>query len=215
MFKKALASVLNKTTRFGVARILANTLSLGNFKDFARPRFLKKRQSSSVRHGSPQVARRKPLIFVLAAVVILLAFVFINQIYSNKRLEKRVDTVATESRADAYTNVGTDLKQELKPRDAERAFKLAIELDPKGQEQAYLGLAELYRFYMPEKDGESPGILRSGILYEPQDIILLRALAQYYERTGDIGQARHWYGKIVDYYPGDVPAKRKIEELGG
>ena len=151
----------------------------------------------------------------MAAVVILLAFVFINQIYSNKRLEKRVDTVATESRADAYTNVGTDLKQELKPRDAERAFKLAIELDPKGQEQAYLGLAELYRFYMPEKDGETPAILRSGLLYEPQDIILLRALAQYYERTGDIGQARHWYGKIVDYYPGDVPAKRKIEELGG
>lgn len=153
--------------------------------------------------------------FIAIAALVGLTVVFISRENAKRDLEERVRSSERQTRSDAYTSVGFDLvKKENKPEDAERAFLRAIELDPKSQKQAYLGLAELYRFYMPEKDSEIPGILRSGLLYDPQDIILLRALAQYYERTKDIEQARHWYGTILHYYPQDVPAKQKIEELG-
>ncbi|MBI2462780.1 MAG: hypothetical protein HYV65_00915 [Candidatus Spechtbacteria bacterium] len=148
-------------------------------------------------------------------VIVVVAWTFISDKNSERKLEERVQSSGISSRSLAYEKTGFDLKKENKSEDAERAFLRAIEFDPKNQKQAYLGLAELYRFYMPEKYFKTPELLRSGLSYDPQDIILLRALAQYYERTKDISNARYWYGQIINYYPNDIPAKQKIEELGG
>lgn len=149
----------------------------------------------------------------LVSLFVILLFAVVGKVQTEKRLQGRLGTSQISDRALAYTTIGFDFKEEQRPYDAERALKLAIEIDPKNSKQAYLGLAELYRFYMPEKDNEIPELLRRGLTYDPQDIILLRALAQYYERVGDIGEARHWYGQILEYYPQDAPARQKIDSL--
>lgn len=115
--------------------------------------------------------------------------------------------------ASGYADLGFELKKERRYEDAERIFKKAIELDPINEKQAYLGLAELYRFAYPEKEKETPKLFIEGLSHNPRDIILLRALAQYYERTGDRREALRFYGKIVEFYPNDIPAKQKFEEL--
>lgn len=149
----------------------------------------------------------------LLSLAVIFAFGIVDKIQSNKRFRERYQNIQISNRATGYSDLGFNFRDEQQAKNAERAFKLAIEMDPKTQKQAYLGLAELYQFYIPEKDGETPGILRQGLLYDPQDVILLRALAQYYERVGNIGEARHWYGQIVQFYPQDVPAKQKLDSL--
>jgi len=162
-----------------------------------------------------RVVKRHKILFLsgLLSLAVIFAFGIVGKIQSDKRFRERFDAVQTSNRATAYSELGFDFRDEQQTHDAERAFKLAIELDPKSQKQAYLGLAELYQFYIPEKDTETPEILRFGLLHDPRDIILLRALAQYYERVGNIGEARHWYGQIVEFYPQDAPARQKIDSL--
>lgn len=119
-----------------------------------------------------------------------------------------------DNRAAQYTELGFEFKKENRFEDAERAFLKAIELDPAHEKQAYLGLAEIYRFALKGKDSETPELLMRGLLHDPKDVILLRALAQYFERVENFSQSRYWYGKIIEYYPNDIPAKQKLQSVG-
>ena len=119
-----------------------------------------------------------------------------------------------DNRAAQYTELGFEFKNENRFEDAERAFLKAIELDPAHEKQAYLGLSEIYRFGLKEKDSKTPELFMKGLLHDPKDIILLRALAQYFERAENFSQSRYWYGKITEYYPNDIPAKQKLQSVG-
>src|SRR3989338_2168760 len=113
-----------------------------------------------------------------------------------------------------YIQEGFRLKKERKFEEAEAKFKMAIELNPL-EYQSYLGLTEIYRFYMKDKEESIPRLLMAPLQYEPKNIIFLRALAQYYESKNNYQEARKWYGKILEFYPGDAPAKQKFDEMEG
>ena len=149
-----------------------------------------------------------PLIILAIIVVIILA-----SLGGGKRSYKE-RTQSFDDRAQKYTEVGFEFKNENRFEDAERAFLKAIELDPVHEKQAYLGLAEIYQFALKEKDGETPELFMQGLLHDPKDIVLLRALAQYFERVENFSQSRYWYGKITEYYPNDAPAKQKLQSVG-
>ena len=148
-------------------------------------------------------------ILILAIIVVV---VLISRGGGERSYKER--TQAFDDRAQKYTEVGFEFKKENRFEDAERAFLKAIELDPMHEKQAYLGLAEVYRFGLKEKDSKTPELLMKGLLQDAKDPILLRALAQYFERVENFSQARYWYGRITEYYPNDIPAKQKLESVG-
>ncbi len=148
-------------------------------------------------------------IAIIAVIVFTLIFVSGG---SKKSFEERSSYF--DNRAAQYTGLGFEFKNENRFKDAERAFLKAIELDPAHETQAYLGLGEIYRFALKEKDSETPELLMKGLLHDPKDVILLRALAQYFERVENFSQSRYWYGKITEYYPNDIPAKQKLQSVG-
>jgi tetratricopeptide (TPR) repeat protein len=147
------------------------------------------------------------------AVITIIVFILILSSGGGERSYKE-RTQTFDDRAQKYTELGFEFKKENRFEDAERAFLKAIELDPVHEKQAYLGLAEIYQFALKEKDHETPEIFMKGLLHDPKDIILLRALAQYFERVENFSQSRYWYGKITEYYPNDAPAKQKLQQVG-
>lgn len=149
-----------------------------------------------------------PLIILAIAVIVIIAL--------SGRDKKSFDERSSsfDNRAAQYTELGFEFKKENRFKDAERAFLKAIELDPVHEKQAYLGLAEVYRFALKEKDSETPELFMKGLSLDPKDIVLMRALAQYFERVENFSQSRYWYGKITEYYPNDIPAKQKLQEVG-
>ena len=152
-------------------------------------------------------------IILLIVTVVIIVFIIVSATSKNKKsFEERSSYF--DNRAAQYTELGFEFKKENKFEDAERALLKAIELDPAHEKQAYLGLAEIYRFGLKEKDGETPELLMKGLLHDSKDIILLRALAQYFERVENFSQSRYWYGKITEYYPNDIPAKQKLQQVG-
>lgn len=151
----------------------------------------------------------------LPLIILLVIAVVIMLVVSDKDKKGYEERTATfDNRAQKYTELGFEFKKENRFEDAERAFQKAIEFDPVHEKQAYLGLAEIYRFALKEKDSKTPEILLRGLSYDEKDIILMRALAQYFERAGSFSQSRYWYGKITEYYPNDLPAKQKLQEVG-
>lgn len=154
----------------------------------------------------------KKIIFAIIIIAILVFIVIFAASKDKKSFEEQ--TQFFDNRAQKYTELGFEFKKENRFEDAERAFLKAIELDPAHEKQAYLGLAEIYRFALKEKDSETPELLTKGLLHDPMDIVLLRALAQYYERVENFSQSRYWYGKITEYYPNDIPAKQKLQSVG-
>ena len=116
--------------------------------------------------------------------------------------------------AAVYSQEGFQLKREHKFEEAEEKFKKAIELNPL-EYQPYLGLMEIYRFYMKDKAESIPSLLMAPLQYDPRNIIFLRALAQHYEGVENYVEARRWYGKIIEFYPTDAPAQQKFDEMEG
>ena len=140
---------------------------------------------------------------------------------SNEAVDK--DTIIAEYLAEfaknqpeaaVYSQEGFQLKRERKFEEAEEKFKKAIELNPL-EYQPYLGLMEIYRFYIKDKAESIPRLLMTPLQYDPRNVIFLRALAQHYESVENYTEAKRWYGKIIEFYPTDAPAQQKFDEMEG
>lgn len=154
---------------------------------------------------------KKIILSIIAISILVLIFIFASG-GNEKSYNERTQTF--DNRAQKYTEIGFEFKNENRFQDAERAFLKAIELDPIHEKQAYLGIGEIYRFALKEKDIKTPELFMKGLSFDSKDIVLMRALAQYFERVGSFSQSRYWYGKITEYYPNDAPAKQKLQEVG-
>ncbi|MBI3442713.1 MAG: hypothetical protein HY007_03015 [Candidatus Sungbacteria bacterium] len=77
---------------------------------------------------------------------------------------------------DLYTNYVKDYPK------AEASYGGAIKADPKNV-MGYLGLSDLYVFFLKEKKAQAEGVLKEGIAANPGDVNLAHALSRLYERN--------------------------------
>ncbi len=97
----------------------------------------------------------------------------------------------------AYNNLGDLYHYYLKDfKKSEENWKktIAIKSD---YVQGYRGLVDLYKYSMTEKLGETPTLLKSGIVKNPDSVDLMVMLARYYLDAGDMIMAKEAYGKAI------------------
>ena len=97
-------------------------------------------------------------------------------------------------------------------RHAEEYFKKAIAVDPKNP-RGYSGLAEVYMYFLKEKEPEADDVLVRGLAALPDDVNLMKTLASLYERRGDHKVALEWWQKIQPKDPNNPSIASTIEEL--
>jgi tetratricopeptide (TPR) repeat protein len=97
--------------------------------------------------------------------------------------------------------------------EAEKNYLRVVEVNPKWL-AAYRGLADLYRYQMPEKQSEIPKILEKGLETNPEhELYFVGPLAIYYKDFGTKEEAIKWYGRLLELDPGNTTAKGELEEI--
>ena len=125
------------------------------------------------------------------------------------------EDIGTIEDSNEYILFGEKFYSEGKFEDAELSYIAAINLAPGLSLRAYNSLDKLYQIELSEKESNISRIYLQGIAANPRSRMLLRGLAQYYERAGQLGQALVWYKKVFLIYPQDQSSYRKILELQG
>lgn len=97
--------------------------------------------------------------------------------------------------------------------DAVASYKAAIDLEPALQLAAYSALARIYSEELSEKDSGLAHIYLRGLAESPRSRVLMKGLAEHYERIGENVQAFQWYQKILELFPQDRYIQLKITEL--
>lgn len=99
-------------------------------------------------------------------------------------------------------------------KNAELYYKKTFELNPNNV-RIILDLAQLYRFYMPEREGEIlPFVEVQGLRNNPNDPNLLIFLAEYYRYTvGNRGKAVEYYQKVIAVRPDDSALQKELKNL--
>lgn len=86
---------------------------------------------------------------------------------------------------------------------SEQNFRMAIKNDPKRPE-IYISLAELYYYSYKEKSHFADDAYLEGLAANPNDDMLMRGLAAYYQKINDTKNALSWWKKVLEKKPSDA-----------
>lgn len=95
---------------------------------------------------------------------------------------------------------------------SEKNFQTAIKNKP-DDTSTYISLSELYRYSYKEKENLALGILNEGLKSNPGDLNLIKAIAYFYEDTGDRVKALEWWQKAQEKDPQNKSISQTIEDL--
>ncbi len=116
------------------------------------------------------------------------------------------DTLLLMNSADLY------IRNKQYP-EAAGAYVKVMQVNPKWL-ASYRGLADLYRYQMPERKGEIPSILKKGLEANPEnELYFVGPLAVYYKDFGPEDEAIRWYERLLELDPENETAKSELEEL--
>ncbi len=104
-------------------------------------------------------------------------------------------------RPEAHLNLGLIATAQRKPLEAEQAYQTAIGLD-KTFSPAYANLADLYREYGRDPDGEQ--VLRQGIAAVPEEASLHYALGLFKVRQARMAEAVKSLGRAIGLAPESI-----------
>lgn len=97
--------------------------------------------------------------------------------------------------------------------EAEAAYLKVTDTNPKWL-AAYRALADLYRYQMPDKQGEIPKILQKGLDANPEyELYFVGPMAVYYKDFGTKEEAIKWYERLLKLDPENTTAKGELEEI--
>lgn len=86
---------------------------------------------------------------------------------------------------------------------SEQNFRQAIQNDPKRPE-IYVSLAELYYYSYTEKARLAEDAYKEGLAANPDNEMLMRNIAAYYQKIGDTKNAISWWRKLLETNPPDA-----------
>lgn len=86
---------------------------------------------------------------------------------------------------------------------SEQNFRQAIKNDSKRPE-IYISLAELYYYSYKEKTDLADNAYLEGLAANPNDDMLMRGLAAYYQKINDAKNALSWWKKVLEKNPSDA-----------
>lgn len=113
----------------------------------------------------------------------------------------------------SFYNLGALYAHDLKDAaKSEKAYLKAIE-NEKHDINYFVGLAELYRYQIPEKSGQAADILEDGVRENPEDANMLKFAASYYAETGDPSRAIELYRQVLELEPGNDAVREEIRKL--
>lgn len=95
---------------------------------------------------------------------------------------------------------------------AERYFREAIRRDP-ANPSLYAGLSEFYVFGPTPRLDLAARVLQEGLGKKPNDLGLLKALGDLYERQENYAQALEWWKKALTLDPKNPAMQEKVSEL--
>lgn len=112
-----------------------------------------------------------------------------------------------------WGNLAVSYKETGQYERAEEAYKKVIEFNP-GDVEAYINLADLYRYRLPDKEGKIVEVMQDGLAHLPEHPDFLAYLAVYYRDKGDKAKAIEYFERRLRV-PGLEPdiAKAIAEEL--
>lgn len=116
------------------------------------------------------------------------------------------NTVALGNLGDLYGNFMDQ------PKEAELMYKKALSINPK-DENLILGLADIYRYRMPDKESFYELVLLDGLKVMPDNPNLVSSLALYYRESGQTQKAIEYYQNLVKLSPENEMAKEDLARL--
>lgn len=152
----------------------------------------------------------KLFFMIIALVVFSLAGFGVWKIFLQINIGTFEELSADFEGPEQYTELGNKFEGVGQFKEAEKAYLKALDMDPKLQLAAYVGLDRLYKDKISDKEDELAHIYLRGIALNPKSRALMRGLAQLYERMEKYEQAFQWYNMVIQYYPADRDSQAAI-----
>ncbi|MBI2462781.1 MAG: hypothetical protein HYV65_00920 [Candidatus Spechtbacteria bacterium] len=156
---------------------------------------------------------RKFILFGLLFVAAVVIAVFLAWYNFGRNLGSFAELSVGMKTPEELVTLAKRFEEARQFEDAASSYKAAIDLEPGLQLAAYSALSRIYSEELSEKDSGLAHVYLRGLAESPKSRVLMRGLAEHYERIGEYVPAFQWYQKIVEMYPQDRYMQIKITEL--